>query len=206
MDESVVMQTSPLVQHLIDLTPSDAPQSADSSLAPFGATHSASRIAAADKAGFERGRLTVDAELSAKLREQEQRFARDCAALRQQWVEAESERLHAQFLAGMASLRTEMASALAQTMTPFIAARLRSQAAEDLAAMAETLIADAMPLTVEVSGPADLTAVLMRRLEALGTVVRVVPGDATELRVRADARLLQTRVADGLALIEDSLK
>lgn len=200
------MQTSPLMQHLIDLNgDASAPDTGAGVLAPFGATHSALRIAAADAAGFERGRQSTDAERAAVLSDMEARHARELAAARQQWSEAEASRIATHLEHGMAGMRTELAAAMVRALIPFIADRLRNQAVEDMVAAAEDLVADAMPLTIEVSGPADLAAVLARRLEPFGTVVRTAGASDAELRVRADARILETRIKDWLALVEGAL-
>lgn len=201
------MQTSPLVQHLIDLNGDDAAPSGTAAgvLAPFGATHSAVRIAAADAAGFERGRQSTDAERAAVLSELETRHAHDLAEARRQWSEAEASRVATHLESSVAAMRVELAAAIARVLVPFVADRLRNDAVEDMVAAAESLVADAMPLTIEVSGPADLTAVLARRLETLGTVVRVAGASDAELRVRADERILETRMKEWLAQIEEAL-
>jgi hypothetical protein len=205
VDEGFVMQTSPLVQYLIDLNGDDAPHTGAGALAPFGATHSALRIAAADAAGFERGRRSTETELTGALAELEVRHARERDEARILWTDTEAERLTAQLAASIAAVREDLAATVARTLLPFIEGRLRDRAIDDLAAAAEVLVAEAMPLTIEVSGPPDLAAALARRLETLGTVVRTASPSGAELRVRADSRILETRLKDWLVAIEGAV-
>lgn len=200
------MQTSSLVHHLIDLNTSETERSADSVLAPYGATHSASRMATADAAGFERGRLSAQADVRQLLAEQEARFVRQRATDRQQWVDAQSSVLASRLDEGVAAVRQELAATISKVIVPFIVARLTEQAVGDLVAAADDLVKDSMPLTIEVSGPTDLRAEVVRRLEPLATVVRASPEQATELRVRVDDKILESRLTDWIALIEDVLR
>lgn len=199
------MQTSPLVQHLIDLNSDSEAQQSAGVLAPFGATHSPRRIAAADAAGFERGRRSSETEVVEKLAEIEARYAREQQEARRHWTETEASRLTTQLASSVAELRTEMSTAMARALVPFVEGRLRGHALDDLVAATVALVADAMPLTIEVSGSDDLAAILSRNLEPYGTVVRSVSSSTGELRVRADTQVLETRIKDWLATIEASL-
>jgi hypothetical protein len=204
MDEGVVMQTSPLVHFLIDLNSSESEQVDTNVLTPFGATHSASRIAAADAGGFERGRRTADQDLRVALTDLQAKLAREHGEARRQWVEAEGARMAETLERGMAAIRMEMAASIARTLAPFVIVRMREQAVEDIVAAAEELVNDGMPLTIEVSGPPDLAAVVTKRLEPLATVVRLAPVTTPELRVRVDTRIIETRLNDWVSLIEDA--
>lgn len=200
------MQTSSLVHHLIDLNAGESERTAADVLAPFGATHSATRMAAADAAGFERGRLSGAAEMKRVLAEQDARFTSERDLARRQWTEAEGQKLAGMLDKGMATVRDELALAIAQTMSPFIVGRLREQALEDLTVAAEELVSEHMPLAIEISGPPDLTAALAERLESLATVIRVAAVVTPELRVRVDKRVIETRLNDWIQLIEDALR
>lgn len=200
------MQTSPLVHHLIDLNSSDTERAGANVLAPFGATHSASRIAQADAAGFERGRRASDHELRQALADQHANLTREFEDARRQWVDTEAAKLSQSLEVSIAAVRTDLAATLASTITPFLVGRLRDQAMDDVVGAVEKLVSDGMPLSIEVSGPPDLAGAVAKRLEPLATVVKLAPVASPELRVRVDTRIVETRLNDWLGLIEGALK
>lgn len=200
------MQTSPLLHHLVDLNSSETERAGSSVLAPFGATHSASRIAAADATGFDRGLRTADANLKQALSDQEARLRNESEAGRRRLVEGEARILQTKLEEGLEAVRKEMAAAIARTLAPFIAGRLREQAMNDIVAAAEDLVKDGMPTTVEISGPPDLMPVLAQRLEPFATVVRVAAVSSPEIRVRIDTRIIETRLSDWVTQIEGALQ
>jgi hypothetical protein len=200
------MHTSPLVHHLIDLNVSEKENAGGNVLAPFGATHSASRIAAADAKGYERGLRNAESELNKALNEQEARLRAEFETARRQLLEGEASKLASKIDDGLAALRKELATALAQTIAPFVVGRLREQALEDVVTAAEDLVRDGTPLTIEVSGPADFTPVLVKRLENFATVVRIAAVSSPEIRVRVDTRIIETRLSDWVAQIEGALQ
>ena len=200
------MHTSPLVHHLIDLNVGENENAGGNVLAPFGATHSASRIAAADATGYERGLRNAESVLNKALSEQEARLKDEFESARRQLLEGEASKLAAKIDEGMAALRKELGAALAQTIAPFVVGRLREQALEDVVTAAEDLVKDGTPLTIEVSGPADFTPVLVKRLEHFATVVRIAAVSSPEIRVRVDTRIIETRLSDWVAQIEGALQ
>lgn len=200
------MQTSPLVHFLIDLNSSETEQVDSNVLSPFGATHSASRIAAADASGFERGRRAGDQDLRQALADQHAKLTREHDEARRNWVETESARLVTSLEGSIRAIRSEMAASIAKTVAPFLVNKLREQAVEDIVAAAEDLVNDAMPLSIEVSGPPDLAALVTKRLEPLASVVRIAQVATPELRVRVDTRVIETRLNDWISLIEDATK
>ena len=105
--------------------------------------------------------------------DQEARLRGEFEAARRRLVEGEARILEAKLEAGIEATRQDTAAAIARTLAPFIAGRLRDQALNDVVAAAEDLVRDSMPTTIEISGPADLMPVLAQRLEPLATVVRV---------------------------------
>lgn len=200
------MQTSPLIQHLIDLNADPGQRSESGVLSPFGATHSQTRIAAAESQGFEKGRRSIEHELRQAVGDLEARFANERATIRKEWTEAQANKMRDQLDAGLARLRLELHQSVTQAIMPFLAARLREQAVEELTAAAEALVNEGMPPTVEISGPADLTAAIARQLEPLATVVKIALVETPELRVKVDNRMLETRFKDWLAVVEDVLR
>lgn len=201
------MQTSPLVHHLIDLNGSEIEQAAvGGMLSPFGATHSASRISAAEAKGYERGIQSADAELKKALAEQEERLRAEIEISRRQMFETEAARLAVRLEEGLTSLRAELAAIVAQTIAPFVVGRLREQALEDVVTAAEELLKDGTPMNVEISGPPDFTPILVKRLEPLATVVRIAAVNSPEIRVRVDTRIIETRLSDWVGQIEGALQ
>jgi hypothetical protein len=200
------MQTSPLVQHLIDLNSEPGPGADSGLLTPFGATHSQTRMAAAEAQGFERGRRSVDEGLRQAVADLEAKFAQEREVMRRQWTEAQAQKMQAHLEAGLAKLRLELAQSVAGVIGPFLANRLREEAVEELTTAAEALVNEGMPLTIEVSGPADLTGAIARQLEPLATVVKVALVETPELRVKVDNRMIETRFKDWVSLVEDVLR
>lgn len=201
------MQTSPLTKHLIDLNAEAAQRSEGGGmLSPFGATHSQTKIASAEASGYERGRRSIEHEMRQAVTDLEARFAQERATIRREWTETQAQKLSVQLDEGMARLRLELSQSIAEVLVPFLAARLREQAVEDMTAAAEALVNEGLPPTVEVSGPADLTGAIARQLEPLATVVKIALVETPELRVKVDNRMLETRVKDWLAIVEDVLR
>lgn len=207
MDESLVtMQTSPLIQHLIDLNADPGQRSESGVLSPFGATHSQNRIAAAETQGYEKGRRSIEHEMRQTVGDLEARFAQERATIRKEWTDTQAQKMRDQLDEGLAKLRLELFQSLTRTMMPFLVARLREQAVEELTAAAEALVSEGTPPTVEISGPADLTGAIARQLEPLATVVKIALVEAPELRVKVDNRMIETRLKDWLAVVEDVLR
>lgn len=200
------MQTSPLIAHLIDLNAEPGPAPDAGVLSPFGATHSASKLAAAEAQGYERGRRGVEGEMRQRIADLEAQFAQEREKSRRQWTEAQGQKLQAQLTDGLARIRLEIAQSIAGVITPFIAGRLREQAVDELTAAAEAIVKDGLPLTVEVSGPPDLTNAIAKQLESHATVVKIALVETPELRVKIDNRMIETRFGDWISIVEDVLR
>lgn len=200
------MQTSPLSRHLVAIATGSVDETA-SVLAPNGATHSVARLAAAESAGYERGRQAAAADSTRALVRLEQDISERHALARRQWVEHEADRLTASVAESTAVLKREFGEAIARSIVPFAMSRLRQEALDEIAAAAAELVNEAMPLAIEISGPDDLTAALRQRLEHVSTVMRVVPdGSSSELRVRVDTAVIQTRLQEWTRLLEEVLQ
>ena len=155
---------------------------------------------------YERGLRNAESVLNKALNEQEARLKDEFESARRQLLEGEASKLAAKIDEGMAALRKELAAALAQTIAPFVVGRLREQALEDVVTAAEDLVKDGTPVAIEVSGPADFTPVLVKRLEHFATVVRIAAVSSPEIRVRVDTRIIETRLSDWVAQIEGALQ
>lgn len=199
------MLTSPLAHHLIDLGPGDPAAAAPGALTPLGATHSMVKLNAAEATGYARGRGAALVELEQRITTQENNFASESEAARRHWVESESTRFATALSDGLSRLEQDVADGVARTLLPFVTERLRETALDHLAGAAEQLVTDSMPASLEISGPADLTAQLVKRLENLSVLVRIVPGDDVDLRVRADTSVLETRIKEWTARIAKAI-
>lgn len=198
------MQTSPLARHLVPIqTTADEDVSV---LAPHGATHSAVRLNAAETAGYERGRQVTEAAVAERMLALERAFVEARALERQAWIDQEAERLAASIGESLAAVKHDTGAAIARAVIPFVARRLRADAVDEIAASAEDLVNESMPLAIEISGPEDLVAALQKRLEKGSAVVRIVDGDTAELRVKVGSGVLQTRLKEWSELLEEVLR
>lgn len=200
------MQTSSLIQHLVDLNTAEAEQSQKGTLAPFGATHSASRLSKAEEAGYERGRASLQAEMRQAVLDMKTDADARLRDHREQWVEKEAEKLASDVEAGLAKVRLEMAESLTRMLLPFLAGRLEEAALEEIAVAAGGVINECAGVTVELSGREDLSRDLAGRLEMSADYVKVSPDEKPEVRVKIDSTLLETRLADWLKDIEGALR
>lgn len=200
------MQTSSLIQHLVDLNSNEAEQSRQGTLAPFGATHSASRLSKAEAVGFERGRATVQDDMQRALSEQRAEADHALIEARKRWIEDEAIKLAADVEAGLEKVRQEMAASLTRALVPFLAGRLEEAALEEIGAAAGAVVNESAGVTIELAGREDLTQALAGRLEMAADYVKVTQQDQAEVRAKIDSTLLETRLADWLKDIEGALR
>jgi hypothetical protein len=200
------MQTSPLARHLVTIGTSQAAVDAADVLAPHGATHSIARLAAAESEGYERGRAMAEAALAQRFQEQERHLDERLDAMRREWVAQQADHLERTLAESVTAMQAELADAVARTLLPFVERRLRQDALDEIALATEDLVKESLPLSIELSGPADLTSELAKRLDGLSTVCRVVANAGVELRVRAENKVLQTRIREFCEMLEDAVR
>lgn len=197
------MQTSPLARHLVSL--GDAAE-ASSVLAPQGAMHSAARLKTAELAGFERGRQAAETGVEQRLLALKQQHADEQESARLRWSHSVADRLAGDLAASIVTIKRELSDTIAHGILPLVARRLQDDAVEELSRAALELVNESVPLAVDISGPLEMTSILARQMEQLSTVVRIVPGDQAELRVRVDSSVLQTRLKEWTSLIQEAMQ
>ncbi len=169
----------------------------------------ASKTAAVDEAyakGHERGKADAEAGLSAKLAEQKARHDAELAAAREAWALQEGGKLADQLAAGLKDIETRIAAAAARVLQPFLAAELRKRAIADLVENLSVLLAHDSAAPVDICGAPDLLEALRARLGGSRAGINYHPDQTSDVRVTVGQTVLETRLGDWIAKIEEALK
>ncbi|WP_267428269.1 hypothetical protein [Methylobacterium sp. GC_Met_2] len=150
--------------------------------------------AAARLEGRREGEAAVRAAVEAAVKAEREAAAATLAEARQHWVETESTLLAGAITGQARMVEERLAQSLARVLRPFLAEALRQEAIADLHATLASLVADDQAGTLAVTGPADLVAALVRRLDLPPERVAITAGGGPDLRIRSNGTLVETRL------------
>ncbi|TVR07137.1 MAG: hypothetical protein EA385_13710 [Salinarimonadaceae bacterium] len=164
-------------------------------------------LAAAEEAGFARGRAEALAEALADAerriaaaREEalEQARAEHAEALvraREEWADAEGAALAAALDRGLADMEAAVARKTARALRPFLREAVRDKAVCALCATLTDLLRSGPSATLRMSGPEDLLDAVMRRISGFDGKIAVSVTDAPDIRVVCDETTIETQIA-----------
>ena len=150
--------------------------------------------AAARAEGRREGEALARREAQDAAAAERQAAAAALAEARQLWVEAESAALAGAFAEQIRALEAGLARSVARVLQPFLTDALRQEAIRALHATLASLVADDQAGTLAVTGPADLVAALVGRLDLPPDRVTVTPDGGPDLRIRTNGTVIETRL------------
>lgn len=190
----------PLARFLHDFgAPTGAPNSQQAAPAapaepPSGlmADATARRLDEAHERGEEAGRAAARAEYEQELAKIHSRADQELAAERRKWTVEQAEELAAQLGSAVEALEARLAGSVARVLTPFLDAELRAEMVRALAENIRSLLSSGRHPSLHISGPEDLLASLRDKLGGCPAAVEYEPNEQVEVRVVADATLIET--------------
>ena len=170
------------------------------------AAHPASKASEAFAEGFTSGKAAAEAELAAKLKEQQSRHENELATARRAWAQQEGANLGRQLAKGLEAIEAGVGTVVARILEPFVAKELRDRAIADLVEHLGVLLAQDGGAELSISGRSDLLEALRIRLADRAQHVSFLPSDGCEVRVSVGQTVLETRLAGWLGKIEGAAK
>jgi hypothetical protein len=201
------MSALAIARYLPEFDAAGEPQPAPGAVAV--ALLKASKPGAVDEAfarGLERGQAAAEAEFAARLAEQQARHDAELTTAREAWALQEGGKLADLLAAGLKDIEKQIAAVTARVLQPFLAAELRNRAIADLAENLNVLLAQGGAASVAVFGAPDLLEALRIRLGGDGAGISYHPGQTGDVRVTVGQTVLETRLGDWVAKIEEALR
>lgn len=195
--------TSASVSRLFRAVPMQAAAAAESE---------ADRLEAARKQGFGEGLAQARAELAAEREQERLAHGHALAQVREELSEAVADRLVGELNDALERMRRALAEQIAAVLRPQLLDRLEQMSVEAIADVLPVLAAEERLAVVEVSGPERLLASLKDRLEdgaaeglsAAAFEIRYSASDQPEIRVCANAAVIETQLRRWRAMVEES--
>jgi hypothetical protein len=160
------------------------------------------RITESHARGLQEGRAAAEAAIAGHLEAQRESLDRKHTADRAAWAAQEGEALAQRLTAGLADIAGKTSQTVASILTPFVNAELRRTAVSELLVALETVLSKSNGTAIEISGPADLLAVVREKLGQRHARVSFVTRDVPDVRVTVDQTVLETCVGDWLRTLE----
>jgi len=156
--------------------------------------------------GIETGRAAAQAEFDVELEAQRSLFAQQLAAERQAWATGTGEKLATDLLAGLQELEARIAETVARILKPFVGAQLHRQAVAELQASLDVLVSANPGTGLHISGPEDILQVVREQLAGKTMAVTYAPSDDCDVRIVAGQAMLETRLKDWMAKLEEAVR
>lgn len=145
----------------------------------------------------------TEIELRAQFAEERLEMNRVFATAREEWANAEGQRISASLTEAMATLESELSTALARALQPLFSEACRMRMLAELGGALASILGDPGHPSVRIAGPVDL-------LTAFGNVhptdlsIDYVVADQAELTIVTDTTRIETRLSACLATFKIS--
>jgi hypothetical protein len=166
------------------------------------ASHYGDQIEEAYSRGLQEGTAAAHAQLQAQLDEQQAAFEQSLATLRESWCSEQGALLSEQINVAVRDMEERITNSTGRILGPFLVAAVREQAIAELHATLQELLSANPEVALEISGPEDLLEAVRTSLSASVATVSFVANDTCDVRVKAGASVVETRMAAWLKHIE----
>lgn len=156
--------------------------------------------------GVERGQGAARAEFEARFAAQQSTFTKRLELERQKWVVDTADKLANSLAAGLQDLEARIADAAARILKPFLEAEMHRQAIAELRASLDALVTMEPGVSLHIKGPADVLEVLRAQLANKRAASTFETDDGGDIRIVSDHVILETRLKDWLARLEEALR
>jgi hypothetical protein len=158
-------------------------------------------IDAARDEGREAGCEAAAADYEEKLKLAREAFEADLRAARDAWAAEEGVRLREQLDHSLAGMEERLTENVARVLRPFIVASLRERMIAKLIENVRTIVGSADRITIKISGPPDLLALLRAKLEGSPAACEYVEQEGVDVSVVADETSIDTQLKAWIDLI-----
>jgi hypothetical protein len=152
--------------------------------------------------GLEEGRQAAQAETAALLEEHRAAAEQSLVEAREAWCREEGARLAEQIGTAVGDMEQRIAEATARILRPFMAQAARDRAIGELRVILQELAASNPDTALEIMGPEDLLGQLRESLSGAAVTVTYAVNEACDVRVKAGASVIETRIAAWLEAYE----
>jgi hypothetical protein len=205
------MTARPVAQYLVRFGAQDAPEPAvatqdELTVLPLSAPAPAEDLAVsleqAREEGHAEGLAAARAEHAAERARETLLFEARLSAERARWTKEESEKLATRFAAALAETEADIAASVARVLRGFLIEVLRRKAVDELADDVRALLEGKEHPIVEISGAADLLAMLRERLSRFADAIEYAPDQSPDVKVVADQTIIETRIEAWIERVE----
>jgi len=200
------MSAVPVARYLADFGADDGIAGAQRGGGEAAKNVGAAKLDEAFARGLEAGKAAARAELEVKLAEQRSASAQRLAAERQAWAEGTGEKLAKGLLVSLQELESRIAETVARVLKPFVADRLHAQAIAELQASLDMLASTASGTGLHISGPADILQALRERLAGKNVSATYAPSEDCDVRIVAGQTVLETRLQEWRAKLDEVMR
>jgi len=156
--------------------------------------------------GVETGRAAAQAEFEAKFASQQTIFAKRLELERQKWIVGTGGKLATGLAAGIKELEARIAETTARILKPFLEAEVHRQAIAELRSSLDALVATDPEVKLHVEGPADILDILREQLASKHPPAVFETSDDCDVRIVAGQAVLETRLKDWMAKLEEAIR
>jgi hypothetical protein len=148
---------------------------------------------AAREEGRAEARAAAQAHLEMALQDQQLDYEKRLGEERHLWIAEESDKLSASLTNALLQLEELVTGSVEAILRPFVIDALRRQIIDELASNISTLLASDYPL-IEISGAADLLAVLKQRFASAQATIDYKPDDTADVRIVAQHTVIESQL------------
>jgi hypothetical protein len=152
--------------------------------------------------GLEEGRQSAQAEAAAHLEAHQAAAEQTLTEARAAWCREEGARIAELIGIAVGDMELRIADAVDRILRPFMDEAIRVRAIDELRTILQELVSANPDMALEISGPEDLLGQLRESLSGTTASVAYAASAACEVRVKAGASLIETRIAAWLQTYE----
>jgi hypothetical protein len=166
---------------------------------PDGDPETAIRMAREE--AFADGIATANKEWETKLAQQRQAFELRLAGERENWAQAESEKLCEKVQAAFVEIESNIAECVARILRPFVADAVRRTIIDQLAEVIGVLLRGQRSPVLKIAGPEDLLTALQERLSRFSAEFEYSCNESVDVRIASGDTLIESQLAEFAARI-----
>jgi len=152
------------------------------------------QIKAAREEGRIEARAAAQALIEAKVAEQKLEYEKRIAQERHSWVEEEGAKFGLSLTSAVAQLQEQIAECVDAVLRPFLIETLRRQMIDELISTVSVILASDEVPAIEISGAADLIAILQEKLSTASASISYLPNDKIDVRIVAHHTIIETQL------------
>jgi len=152
------------------------------------------QIQAAREEGRIEARAAAQALIEAKIAEQKLEYEKRIAQERHSWVEEEGAKFGLSLTSAVTQLQEQIAECVDAVLRPFLIETLRRQMINELISTVSVILASDEVPAIEISGAADLIAILQEKLSTASASISYLPNDKIDVRIVAHHTIIETQL------------